>query len=230
MGNRRTALTSRRLLLLAAAGSLLLFYIPYAETVVYPFRIFVTFIHEASHAAAAIITGGRAAAIEIQASGNGVTLTRGGSPFVVASAGYIGSVSFGALLLRACRTPRLVKLALAFTAVAIGLTTVLLLRPILGFGFFAGAGLTILLAGATAVLSTSAACFFLAFLALECCLNALFDLKTLLLLSASTSVHTDALNMEQSTGIPALVWALGWSLLSLVILALSVRTLFPKGR
>lgn len=206
---------------------MLLFYIPYAGIVVYPFRIFVTFIHEASHALAAWATGGMAASIQIQPSGNGVTLTRGGLSLIVSSAGYIGSVSFGAFLLRLCRKPSLVKPALAFTATIIALTTALLIRPIFGFGFLAGLMLTMCLTGGSAFLSRGTALFFLAFLAIECCLNALFDLKTLLLLSAHSRVHTDALNMQEATGVPALVWAVGWSMLSLVILAISVRGFLP---
>ena len=44
-------------LLVAALISIALWFIPFAEILSYPFRIFVTFIHEGGHALAALITG-----------------------------------------------------------------------------------------------------------------------------------------------------------------------------
>ncbi|MDQ3257955.1 MAG: M50 family metallopeptidase, partial [Acidobacteriota bacterium] len=46
-----------RTLLFAAALTVLLWFVPFAELLTYPFRIFVTFIHEGGHALAAILTG-----------------------------------------------------------------------------------------------------------------------------------------------------------------------------
>lgn len=208
---------------------MLLYYLPYADVIVYPIRIFVTFIHEASHALAAWATGGSAASIGIEPTGNGVTMTRGGLSFLVSSSGYIGSTTYGVFLLRICRTPRLVNAAFLFTAAILGLTTFLLVRPILSFGFLAGIGLTFLMAAAAAILPRTWAQFLLAFLALECCLNALFDLKTLVQLSAATGVHTDAVNMELATGIPAIVWAFSWSAVSVVLILISLRGYLPNG-
>src|SRR3989442_3512458 len=44
-------------LLVAAAISIALWFIPFAELLNYPFRLFVTFIHEGGHALAALLTG-----------------------------------------------------------------------------------------------------------------------------------------------------------------------------
>jgi hypothetical protein len=69
------------------------------------------------------------------------------------------------------------------------------------------------------------ATFFVSFLAVQCVLNALLDLKTVFFLSApfAPSVPTDAVNMANATGIPALVWAVIWITTSLGILALAMR-------
>ena len=61
----------------------------------------------------------------------------------------------------------------------------------------------------------------MSFLAVQCVLNALYDLRTLLFLSAyDSSIPNDATFMSQATGgfIPAVVWALGWSLLAVAML------------
>ena len=84
----------RRLLLPLglAAGALLL----WGTFVVYPFRLFVVFLHEISHGLAAVATGGRIVSIGLSVDEGGVCLTRGGWPFLILNAGYLGSLLWGA--------------------------------------------------------------------------------------------------------------------------------------
>ncbi|HEX8499932.1 MAG TPA: M50 family metallopeptidase, partial [Pyrinomonadaceae bacterium] len=89
-------------LLMATALSVLLWYLPYAEFLTYPFRIFVTFIHEGGHALAALLTGNSVRSLSVSADGSGLVYSAGGGTFsrlLVSSAGYLGAMSFGALLL-----------------------------------------------------------------------------------------------------------------------------------
>src|SRR4029077_13628413 len=62
--------------------------------------------------------------------------------------------------------------------------------------------------------------FLMSFLAVQCVLNAFYDLRALLYLSASDPAFpTDARNMSQATSglLPPVVWAVGWVLLSAVV-------------
>src|SRR4026209_1782003 len=89
-------------LLVAAALSVVLWFIPYAEFLTYPFRIFVTFIHEGGHALAALLTGNSVASLSVATNASGETYTTQGGIFsqvFISSAGYLGSMAFGALLL-----------------------------------------------------------------------------------------------------------------------------------
>ena len=89
-------------LLVAAALSVLLWFIPYAEILTYPFRIFVTFIHEGGHALAALLTGNSVESLRVAINASGETnTTQGGlfSQIFIASSGYVGAMAFGALLL-----------------------------------------------------------------------------------------------------------------------------------
>jgi hypothetical protein len=62
--------------------------------------------------------------------------------------------------------------------------------------------------------------FLVAFLAVQCVTGALFDLRNLITISNpfGGGGHTDAANMAALTGIPALVWALLWTGIAIVIL------------
>ena len=62
-------------LLLAAAVSIILWFVPFAEILSYPFRIFVTFIHEGGHAVAALLTGNSVQSLSVAMNGSGETYT-----------------------------------------------------------------------------------------------------------------------------------------------------------
>src|SRR6266404_7775294 len=109
-------------LLLAAALSIAFWFIPFAEILSYPFRIFVTFIHEGGHALAALITGNSVQSLSVAMNASGETYTTQGGVFsqmFVSSAGYLGAMSFGALLLVLIRRALAARVVLMGSAVII---------------------------------------------------------------------------------------------------------------
>jgi hypothetical protein len=232
-------------LLIATAISVLLWWIPFAEILYYPFRIFVTFIHEGGHAIAALLTGNSVHALSVEMSANGHTLTsKGGiiSQLFVSSAGYLGAMSFGALLLILIRKAVAARVVLLGSAILISALTLVygLFMPLFAFEFWSGipftvvAGvlLTVGLVSIAKFASAKVATFFVSFLAVQCVLNALFDLKTLFFLASPFAFNapvTDAANMANATGIPAIMWAALWIVLGLGILWFAMR-LYVAGR
>ncbi len=210
-------------LLLASGATLVLWFAPYADVIIYPLRLFVTLVHESAHALAALATGGSVSYIQIQPDGSGVTATRGGLVPIISSAGYVGTVLYGGALLRGCQKPRRAKTALGATALAAALVTLAFVRPVIGFGFFVGVAWSVVLGAILLLRSARAVQFLAGFLAVQSCLNALFDLKVLFALSVSEGAQTDALVLQELTRIPALVWALLWSSISIGVLALVLR-------
>jgi hypothetical protein len=99
------------------------------------------------------------------------------------------------------------------------------------FTLLAGAGLTVGLIAVARFASARVASFFVSFLAVQLVLNALLDLKTVFFLSSpfAPAVPTDAMNMANATGIPAIFWAVTWISLSLGILWLAMRA-YVAGR
>lgn len=262
-----------RWLLIAILLTIFLSFLPFAHILTYPFLIFSTFIHETSHAVAAVLTGGEVESLIVRMNGSGVTYTRGGLRFVVSSAGYLGTTLFGALLLLLSRNEKYVRptligcalLVLLVTAVFVGNTNnILVIAMIASISALAGlsmkrrtvqqtnrvplmavalgillllagyliwtkslfswsAGLLIVVAlfGVVRLASIQFAHFFLTFLAVQCCLNALEAIKTVYFLSLGSTCGNDAASMANLTGIPAWIWAILWALLSIGILGIS---------
>ena len=231
-------------LLVAATISILLWFIPYAEILAYPFRIFVTFIHEGGHAIAALITGNSVSSLSVATNSSGETYTTQGgliSQLLISSAGYIGSMAFGAILLILIRKSVAARFVLLGSAILIfGLTMIYgLFKPLysgvawsgIPFTLLAGSLISVGLILVARFASAKVASFFVSFLAVQCVLNALFDLKTVFFLSSpfALPVHTDAVNMAHATGIPAIFWAVIWIALALGILWFAMR-LYVAGR
>ncbi|MBA3805922.1 MAG: M50 family metallopeptidase [Acidobacteria bacterium] len=234
----RDARPQVRTLLIATFITLALWFIPYAEILTYPFRIFVTFIHEGGHAIAALLTGNSVASLSVAMNASGETYTTEGgllSQIFVSSAGYLGAMAYGALLLvliRRAVAARIVLLASA--AFILVLTTIFGLWKPLSNGMWERFSLFTLIAGVVLSLglvaiaryaSARTASFFVSFLAVQCVLNALSDLKTVFFLSSplGTSVPTDAVNMANATGIPSIFWAIIWIGIALLILSTAMR-------
>ncbi len=221
----RPALTT---LLLACAASLALWYVPYASILLYPLRLFVTFIHEGSHALAAALTGGVARQIFIQPDASGVTETLGGWNIVIVMAGYLGATAYGALLLTLARRPALARLALGLSGLIMVLLDLLLVRN--GFGWGWGIALAAGLLLAANRLPAKAAELTAMFLGVQCVLNALFDLKTLVGLSVPGGPVSDAVLMSQMIPLPPVVWAVLWGALSLGILGAALRPFWRAAK
>lgn len=208
-------------LLGATAVSVVLSLIPLARMAVYPIRLFVTFIHEGGHAAAAILTFGQVDRLHVYLDASGTTFTRGGFGPAISSAGYLTSTVFGAGLLILGSQPKRANAALTGCAVL-----VLLIAFLAGdLGTLAmGIGLALVLVGFAIKASPGLAHFVLSFLAVQCCLNAVLDLQTLFVISTTTNMHSDAANMAQMTLIPAAVWAILWLGLSVIALIFALRS------
>jgi hypothetical protein len=209
----------RRLVLplaLAAAAMLL-----WGTFVVYPFRLFVVFLHEISHGLAAVATGGAIVSIGLSFDEGGVCLTRGGWPFLILNAGYLGSLLWGALFLllggRRTRARPVVAVLGAFTLAV----TLVYVRTWFGFLYGLATGL-VLLAVATK-LKPAVAETLLAALGATSVLYAIWDVASDVLLRHSG--QSDAAALARLTGVPAILWGAAWIALSTAVLVSVVRRL-----
>lgn len=231
-----------KLLLIATLITIALWFIPYAEYLVYPIRLFVTFIHEGSHVLAALLTGGSVESLTVASDGSGEVYSMPSGFFgavLTSSAGYLGTTAFGVMLLVLIRRAFSARIVLAICAGFVGLMTALfgLFAPALNvfsakvtlgsvaFTVLSGTILTVGLLAIAKYARASIAQFALSFLAVQCVLNALSDLKVLFFASNpfGSPIQTDAANMASATGLPAIAWVVIWIGISVLMISVGLR-------
>lgn len=220
-------LRRRRMLFLAGlTGYLAALWLLWPTVAVYPLKVFVVFLHELSHAIAAVATGGRVEAITLDWREGGATWVEGGNAFVMLSAGYLGSLLWGLALLAVARSkPRRAPLAIqALGVLTLGITLLFVRGPFgILFGFLFGAAL--LLAGRR--LRPDAAVVVLSVLGLTSALYALLDIRSDIL--SRPGAPSDAAMLAQLTGIPTLFWGGLWAGLAAACCALMLHRLWRGG-
>lgn len=239
------------LLLVATVLSIALWviswYLPLVGYVVYPLQLFATFIHEGGHVLATVLTGNSVQSLTVSPDTSGAVWSQSAgwfSQLLISSAGYLGTTAFGAFLLAWMRFGYSSRIALFVSAGFVGLMTVVfgLFAPFwnflstvtLGSVFFtvaAGSIITAVLVAIGYFANAKWTTFALAFLAVQCLLNAMFSLVSLLLITTVTGGHSDAANMAAATGIPSLAWVLVWFGISILMISVGLRIYaVGKGR
>lgn len=201
-------------LLVAAGFVAILVYASPARVLLLPLLYLNTHLHELWHALAGLATGGSVRSISVFSDGSGVTLIAGGSPVIVSSAGYIGSAAMGAWLIvmgRAAKSAR--KSMWALFGILAGSMLLFVRGDAVGVltGFiwcFAFAGLARFLAGTSVAFAAQCVGMLLSLSAAE-------SFSVLWQASLQGATRSDAANMQNLTGIPAVVWAALWFLISL---------------
>ncbi|KAJ1964560.1 hypothetical protein GGI12_001336 [Dipsacomyces acuminosporus] len=123
-----------------AVAILILWNIPYVNTILLPFKLVTVALHEFSHAAAGLCTGAKIKSITIDPNEGGLTTMLGGKWFCTMPAGYLGSSFFGALMVFA-----------GFNVLASKIVSIILIVCLLATLFWARnwltAGITVLFVG-----------------------------------------------------------------------------------
>lgn len=233
-----------KLLLAATFISIALFLIawffPLANYLVYPLQLFATFVHEGSHVLAAVLTGSHVTSLTVSPDTSGVVWSAPSSwmaSLLISSAGYLGTTAFGTMLLVWMRYGFSSRIGLYIASGLVGLMTIVfgLVFPIMnvfsanvtiGSVFFTVLSGAVLAGGLFALAKYADikwANFGLAFLSVQCLLNAFFSLKDLFLISATTTAQSDAANMATATGIPSIMWVLIWIGISILMISIGLR-------
>jgi hypothetical protein len=192
--------------------------------VLYPFRLFTTWVHECAHALMTLLVGGRVNSIVIEPNASGITsslipqgrLAQG----LVASAGYVGASVVGCALMIAARGRKGAHEILWGIGAFMLLTLVIWVRnPV---------GIAVVLIWSVALIALSrkgrgpVSSFVLGLLAVQVALNSVFDIRVLFLVNGGRS---DAETMARLFLLPTWIWASLWMAISVSLLTWTlVRT------
>jgi hypothetical protein len=201
----------------AVAVSLIVSLTPWAEFLLYPFKLFTTWVHECGHAVATLLVGGRVTSITIHPDTSGLTLSlvpagrmaRG----LVASAGYLGAAVVGCLLMAATRVERWAHVILLGLGVFMLVTVALWMRNVFGVMIVLAWGVALIALARRGM--AQAVRFLLSLLAIQVALNSVYDIRVLFHIDRGPS---DARTMAELFLLPSWVWATAWMLMSVAML------------
>jgi hypothetical protein len=201
----------------AVAVSLVVSLTPWSQFLLYPFRLFTTWVHECGHALMTVLVGGRVTSITIQPDTSGLTrslvpvgrVARG----LVASSGYLGAAVVGCLLMAATRVEKWSHVILLSIGAFMLLTLVFWMRNLFGFAVVLAWGVALITLARRGI--ADARRFLLSLLAVQVALNSVYDIRILFLIDRGRS---DAATMAQLFLLPSWVWATSWMLMSVAML------------
>ena len=216
---------ARLLPILGFAAYFVAVWLLWDTVVVYPLKIFVVLLHEISHGLAALLTGGSIERIELDPYQGGACHCPGGNAFVTLTAGYLGSVAWGALLLEgglARRVPA--RWLLGGIGVLILSLSAVYVRG--GFGLIFGLAFGGALLVAARWLSVTISRTLLVVLGLTSCLYAIFDIKSDIL--DRPHLRSDAVMLSELTGVPTTLWGVIWISVAVGVAAWLLRRAYRR--
>ena len=194
--------------------------------VVYPLKIFVVLLHEMSHALVAVATGGSIDRIVLDPYQGGACYCPGGSAFLTLSAGYLGSLGWGALMVEGARAKR-IRSDLVNGAIGglVVILTALFVRSTFGFVFGIAFGLAMI--ALSRKLSVALNRGVLLTLGMTSSLYAILDIKSDVL--DRPHLQSDAFMLGDLTGLPTQFWGIVWIVVALAVTALLFRRTYRNA-
>jgi hypothetical protein len=236
---KRTDRLELRTLAIALLASLLLWNLPFGGVLLYPFKLLATWLHEMSHGLVMILTGNGFDRMTIYRDTSGLAHPGGvAGPTAlafIASAGYMGTALWGALLLVVTPTARAARSALLVFAVLLGVSAILVVDAPGGdrFGQIAIGSMAAVVAAIAFAVPARWRVALAHFIAAQSCVNALLDIRVLLRPNqvvngmenvARSDAHAMALTTFGTNDRWAVwFWAITWLVWSLVVLYVALR-------
>jgi hypothetical protein len=201
----------------AVAVSLVVSLTPWAQFLLYPFKLFTTWVHECGHALMTVLVGGQVTSITIEPDTSGLTrsLVPAGrvAGALVTSSGYLGAALVGCVLMAATRVEKWAHAILLCLGALMLLTLVFWIRNLFGLGVVLAWGVALVTLARKGI--GYAPRFILSLLAIQVALNSVYDIRVLFLIDGGPS---DAVTMARLFVLPSWVWATTWMLMSVAML------------
>lgn len=193
--------------------------------VVVPLKILVVFLHELSHALAAWLTGGSVEQISLSPQQGGFAITRGGNLFAILSAGYLGSLSLGAVLLLVALRNEADRAVTACLGAVMLLVTVLYVRDLFAAAFCIASGLALL--AMARFLGHAANDIALRVIGLSSLIYVPYDIFDDTI--ARSTQRSDAYMLAAEFGGTAVIWGGIWLLISIAVILWCLRSILGQS-
>jgi hypothetical protein len=186
---------------------------------IYPIKLFVVLTHEISHGLSAIFSGGKLNSLLLTSNLGVESITIGGNKFIIASAGYLGSLLFGVFLFISGYKEKFRKVFSILLAILLILFAANYLVG--GFGKISALLFASFFILFPIYLPQIANAYFYKILGIISMTYVAIDIKEDLL----TNVYrpSDAQFIAELTSISATVWGMLWLFISLVTIIAFVR-------
>jgi len=198
---------------------LLLIFIAWPYPIFVPLKVLVVFFHEASHAIATLVTGGEVQELIVNLQQGGHVISLGGNRFIGLSAGYLGSLIWGAVIYLLAMKTEWDRFLMAGLAILIGLISLIYGGNLFVIGYGLTASVLMLLSAK--FLSMGFNDLLLRLIGLTSMMYVPLDLYSdTILRSASRS---DARMLAEEFGGATLLWGGVWIGISVVVIGIVLK-------
>lgn len=199
---------------------------------IYPIKLFVVMLHEMSHGLMAVAFGGEIVEIHIDKRIGGYcmyTITPGfWVEFMTSSAGYLGSLFWGSLILILAVKIEKDK----YITLAIGVLLLLLSYFVLQSGEWFGTAMTfgfgLFMLIAFKFFGALFHDLWLKFIGIICCAYVILDIKGDLI--DNTNVGSDADKIAEITGLPSIFVGITWMIIAVMTLFFVIRYIYKHTK
>ena len=187
--------------------------------VMYPLKVFVVFLHEASHALTTLLTGGEVLELSLVPRQGGHVLSRGGNLFLIVSSGYLGSLLLGASFLIFALRTNADRILVALLGLSMFALTAFYIRDSFPVMFCLGGGVILLFTAR--FLSRQINDLLLRIIGLTSMIYVPYDIFSDTL--ARSELRSDARILSEHFGGTTMIWGSLWLVISLIFILFIIK-------
>lgn len=201
----------------------------WTSPLLHPVKLMVVLFHEMSHGLMAIATGGKVLNIIVSADEGGACNSEGGIGVLIVSAGYLGSMFLGGLILYLSRFRGWAAAVYLLLTMLLATAIFTVLHDPYTRRFATGLAGSFIFLGL--LLPRVLGALFLRLLGTVSCLYVIFDIYTDILATsrAGAGIVNDAVAFAQMTGLSPKAVGLAWLLISLVYFFTVLRIMMLRA-
>lgn len=204
----------------------LVFYL-WSSPLVQPIKLMVVLFHELSHGMMALFTGGKIISILITADEGGACETEGGSEALIVTAGYLGSMFVGGMILYLSRARHFVPLVFGLLTLILVAAITTVIRDSYSRTFASGLAVAFVLCGFLA--PSTIGILLLRAIGTFTCLYSIFDIYWDVLADQGAAFNqNDAMAFSQLTGAEPQVVGAAWLVACLVFFLVVLKNVLQS--